>query len=115
MAAEPVDIQGRLGVLLDSVEDEFLKAAIAELFTMEKLKYGTANIACKSCGAEHRYRAEIASPDYKGIAYSLKLLLDATGRTKEPPKEEGLSAAALQQVREAVREVLQAEGEPVPY
>lgn len=109
---EPTDIQGRVGTLLDSVEDEFLRNAIGELFTMDKLKWGVGDVTCKDCGAIHRYKLEISSPDYKGIAYALKTLLDAIGRTKEPPKEEGVSPAVLEAIREEIRAAVQ--GEPVP-
>lgn len=81
---EPVGIQGRIGTLMDSIQDEFLREAIGELFTMEKLKSGAAEITCKACGDTRKYKVDVSSPDYKGIAYAVKTLLDAIGRTKEP-------------------------------
>lgn len=98
----PSDLRTRLNNALDGIEDDFLKGVVADLFSMTRLKSATVDVKCRSCGKESKQRAQIESPDYRGIASALATLTDqGKGKPKETVVVNDTAA-----VEAAVRKVL---------
>ena len=87
MAAD--DLRNRLDMVLDGIPDEFLRSIVYNLFSMERLEWGTAKTTCSQCGHQETQKVKIGTPDYLRITSSLANMLDqGKGKPKDASPSE---------------------------
>lgn len=114
----PESFRTKLKALLENIgDDEEMRQVLKDAFSVTRLKWATANVACKHCGKDSRTRVQIDAPDYGSYLKVLATVSDqAYGRPKETPVApvETVEIAEERQrqiIREEIRAALQ--GDPV--